>query len=230
MADYSRSYTRQVRTSGDLLINAGDDIDIICSNNLTATINNKISMSSLGSISLNAGGTMTLYDASKPSGVTLANLQQEVIQREVWFNGQVNAGNNGTKLDAFEQTFVGTHANDYLEIWLDLHIQDSAGTDALNWTMNLHLQRDGGGYSLTRAYNVNLAEVNNGTTGVTPPFSLPLSAYYIENIGTQTVATRLIQSNGGNGEVLNSASSFRMKHSTKYYTITEEESGSWTAV
>ena len=222
MADYSRSYTREVKTSGDMLIKADSDLDILCSNNLTATIDNNISLTS--------GGTMTLYDASKPLGVTLANLQQEVIQKEVWFNAGVSAGGNNTKLDAFDQTFVGTSANDYLEIWLDFHIQDTAGTDPLAWTLGLHLQHDGGGYSLARSYFLNLSEVDNGTTGITPSYSIPMSAYYIENIGTQTVDTRLIQTNGGQGEILNSASSFRMKHSTKNYTISEEATGTWVTV
>jgi hypothetical protein len=219
MADYSRSYTKEVKTCGDMKLQAGSDIDIICLRNLTAEIDNDIH--------LRAGGIMKLYDSTEPNGLALGDLRQEVVVKEVFFNNGVSAGSNNSRLDAFEQTFTGTHTRDFLEIWFDFYIQDTAGSDALAWTLNLYTQEDGGGYSLRRAYAINLSEVNNGTTGITPSYSLPISGYYVENIGIATVDTRLVQSSGGQGEILNSASSFRMRHSTKYYDFETESSGTW---
>lgn len=170
---------------------------------------------------------MKLYDVNEPNGLALGDIRQEVVQKEIFFNGAVSAGGNNNRLNVFEQTFTGTHTRDFLEIWFDFYIQDTAGTDALAWTLNLYTQVDGGGYAIRKAYAINLSEVNEGTKGITPSYSLPISGYYVENIGVATVDTRLIQTSGGQGEILNSASSFRMRHSTKYYDFETETSGTW---
>ena len=221
MADYSRSYTRAVKTSGDMLLKAGDDLDIICLRNFSAEIDNDIN--------LRAGGILKLYDVNEPNGLALGDLRQEVVNKEIFFNGAVSSGGNNNRLDVFEQTFTGTHTRDFLEIWFDFYLQDTAGSNALAWTLNLYTQVDGGGYSIRKAYAIDLSEVNNGTTGITPSYSLPVSGYYVENIGIATVNTRLVQTSGGQGEILNSASSFRMRHSTKYYDFSTETGASWEA-
>jgi len=233
MADYSRRYTKEVKTSGDLLIKADSDLDILCSNDLNATIGNKITLASGGAMDLNATGLMTLYDSSRTSGVTLADLQQEIIHEEIYYNGAVSNGGNNQRLDVFEQSFTGTHTRDFLEIWINFLVQDSAGSNALEWEFDLQIQEDGGGYSTRKTFKVQLDEVNNGAVdatniiGITPPFSVPLSGYYVENIGIATVDTRLIQPTGAQGITLNAASSFRMRHSTKYHDFTVETNGAW---
>jgi hypothetical protein len=208
-------------------LQAESDIDLISLNNITTNVGNNFNVTCANNINLRAGGIMKLYDVNEPNGLALGDIRQEVLVKEIFFNGAVGAGTSDTRLDVFEQTFAGTHTRDFLEIWFDFYVQDTAGSDALDWILNLHTQVDGGGYAIRKAYRINLSDVNGGTKGITPSYSVPISGYYVENIGIATVDTRLIQTNGGQGEILNAASSFRMKHSTKYYDFETESSGTW---
>lgn len=225
-----------MKTSGDMKLQAGSDIDLISLNNITTNIGNNFNATCTNNMNLRSGGIMKLFDSSRTSGVTLADLQQEVIHKEIYFNGAVSSGGNNRRLNVFEQSFTGTHTRDFLEIWIDFLVQDSAGNDPLDWQFYLQLQEDGGGYVSKRLYSVQLDEVNSGDVGgtsivgITPPFSVPLTGYYVENIGIASVDTRLLQVTGGQGITLNSASSFRMRHSTKYHDFTVETGGSWEEV
>lgn len=213
MADYSTRDTKRIKTSGDMQLTAASDISIIPSSDLNATVG--------GNINLTSSGSMTFTDPNRSA--TLSQIVNETVHAEYVMVGSVAASGNGRKLDEFEQTFVGTSADDYLEIDINFLVQDTSGSDPCNISFDLQFNTNDAGY----ATQVSIPLLLNG---VTATFSAPLSYHATVSLGTNTIATRLLLQDTGQGEVLNAASSFRLRHVTKYHPFTEYVGGTWSTV
>jgi len=213
MSDYSDRFTKRVKTSGDLQITAGSDVCI--------EPEGELNVSSGKDLNLSSAGNMTFSDAD--SSATLRQMVNETVHAEYVMRGQVSASGINRYLDVFEQTFVGTSDEDYVEIALFFLVQDTTGGDALDVRYKLQLDTNDGGYveADTIAFTLN---------GVTAAYSVPVTFKYTISLGTDTVKTRLVQSTAPTGVILNSASFFSLKHVTKHHPYTLYGGGSWQSV
>jgi hypothetical protein len=214
MADYSERFTKRVKTSGDLQITAGSDVRVEPEGNL--------SMSTGGNMNLTSSGSMTFTDTT--TSTTLSAIVNETVHNEIEMNGQVSAGVNG-KLDSFEQEFTDTSGgSDYLEVSFLFVVQDVTNNQSAELTLILQKSVDGGSYTQVDSIPLVMNEVE-ATFSVPMVFSrtIPIAA------GT-TVRTRLLKSQGAEGEILNSASSFKIRHVTKHHPYTLYGGGAWESV